>query len=55
MDIGQTYMDIKRKEALVSNRKDSIKGFIAGAVLLAMYAFVSHMDYQDCLRGAISC
>lgn len=55
MEIGLTYMDIKRKEALVSRRKESIKGFVAGVLLFVAYVFVSTMDYQDCLRGAVSC
>jgi rhamnogalacturonyl hydrolase YesR len=48
----RTYMDYNKEERMDS---DNIKGIIAGIVLFAMYAFVSTMDYQDCLRGATSC
>ena len=46
-------MDYNKEERMDSN--DNIKGIIAAVVLFAMYAFVSTMDYQDCLRGATSC
>ena len=48
----RTYMDYNKEERMDS---DNTKGIIAGIVLFAMYAFVSTMDYQDCLRGATSC
>ena len=48
----KTYMDYNKEERMDSN---NIKGIIAAVALFAMYAFVSTMDYQDCLRGATSC
>ena len=51
-DFQRTYMDYNKEERMDSN---NIKGIIAAVALFAMYAFVSTMDYQDCLRGAISC
>ena len=48
-------MDIKRKKEFVAKRKDNLYGLIGGAVLLAMYIAVSTMEYNDCLRGAMSC
>lgn len=48
----RTYMDYNKEERMDSN---NIKGIIAAVALFAMYAFVSTMDYQDCLRGATSC
>lgn len=54
MELGLTYMDIKRKEALKSE-PTRMKKIIMGIALFSMYAIVSTMDYQDCVRGAISC
>ena len=31
------------------------KGIIAAVVLFVMYVTVSTMEYNDCLRGAMSC
>ena len=47
-----TYMDLHKEKPVDGI---DIKGIIAGVVLFVMYAFVSSMDYQDCLRGAVSC
>ncbi len=46
-------MDLNQEESMNSN--DSIKGLVAAVVLFAMYVAVSTMDYQDCIRGAVSC
>ena len=51
----RTYMDIQRKEQRKIDFNENIKGIVAALALFAMYAFVSTMDYQDCLRGATSC
>lgn len=49
----KTYMDLNREvETVEVNDK---WGIVAAIALFTMYAFVSSMDYQDCLRGAISC
>lgn len=50
-----THMDIKRKQQRVSDKRENIKGIIAAIGLFVIYAIVSTMDYQDCLRGATSC
>ena len=50
-----THMDIKRKEQRVSDKRENIKGIVGALALFALYAIVSTMDYQDCLRGATSC
>ena len=55
MEHQLTYMDIKRKEQRVSDIRENIKGIIAAVGLFVIYAIVSTMDYQDCLRGATSC
>ena len=55
MEHQLTYMDIKRKEQRVSDKRENIKGIIAAVGLFVIYAIVSTMDYQDCLRGATSC
>jgi len=55
MEHQLTYMDIKRKEQQVSDKRENIKGIIAAVGLFVIYAIVSTMDYQDCLRGATSC
>jgi hypothetical protein len=52
-DFQRTYMDLNQEESMNSN--DSIKGLVAAVVLFAMYVAVSTMDYQDCIRGAVSC
>ena len=52
MEHQLTYMDIKRKEQRVSDKRENIKGIIAAVGLFVIYAIVSTMDYQDCLRGA---
>lgn len=49
----RTYMDLNQEKRMDEN--DNIKGIVAALALFAMYAFVSTMDYQDCLRGATSC
>lgn len=54
-DFQRTYMDIQRKEQSKIDFNENIKGIVAALALFAMYAFVSSMDYQDCLRGATSC
>ena len=38
-----------------TNKRDNKVGVIGGLLLLAMYIAVSTMEYNDCLRGAISC
>ncbi len=55
MEHQLTYMDIKRKEQRVSDKRENIKGIVAAVGLFVIYAIVSTMDYQDCLRGATSC
>ena len=55
MEHQLTYMDIKRKEQQVSDKRENIKGIVAAVALFTIYAIVSTMDYQDCLRGATSC
>tara|TARA_R110002012_G_scaffold34271_1_gene99180 strand:- start:7114 stop:7281 length:168 start_codon:yes stop_codon:yes gene_type:complete len=55
MCIGLTYMDIKRREKKMRDDKENAKGIIGAIVLFLIYAFVSTMDYQDCVRGAVSC
>lgn len=55
MEHQLTYMDIKRRDSQATEKRDSIKGILAAVTLFAMYAIVSTMDYQDCLRGATSC
>lgn len=55
MEHQLTYMDIKRKEQRKTDFNENIKGIIGALALFAMYAIVSTMDYQDCLRGAMSC
>ena len=55
MEHQLTYMDIKRKEQRVSDKRENIKGIVGALALFALYAIVSTMDYQDCLRGATSC
>ena len=47
----KTYMDLNE----IKKVKRNYKPLLAAIALFAMYAFVSHMEYQDCLRGAISC
>ena len=47
-----THMDIKRKEQRKTDFNDNIKGIAGALALFALYAIVSTMDYQDCLRGA---
>ena len=51
----KTYMDIQRKEQRKIDFNENIKGIVAALALFAMYAILSTMDYQDCLRGATSC
>ena len=55
MEHQLTYMDIKRRDSQATEKRDSIKGILAAVTLFAMYVIVSTMDYQDCLRGAMSC
>ncbi len=55
MEHQLTYMDIKRRDSQATEKRDSIKGILAAVTLFALYAIVSTMDYQDCLRGATSC
>ena len=55
MEHQLTHMDIKRKEQQVSDKRENIKGIVAAVALFTIYAIVSTMDYQDCLRGATSC
>lgn len=55
MEHQLTYMDIKRKEQRVANKRENIRGILAAVSLFVIYAIVSTMDYQDCLRGATSC
>ena len=55
MEHQLTYMDIKRKEQRKTDFNENIKGIVGALALFAMYAIVSTMDYQDCLRGATSC
>ena len=47
----KTYMDLNE----IKKVKRDYKPLLAAIALFAMYALVSHMEYQDCLRGAISC
>lgn len=49
----KTYMDLNQEQRMDS--RENLKGIIAAVALFAMYAIVSTMDYQDCLRGATSC
>ena len=45
-------MDLNEEKPVEgSNAKD----IIAAVVLFVMYVAVSTMDYNDCLRGAVSC
>jgi len=39
----------------IKKTKRDYKPLLAGLAMFLIYALVSHMDYQDCLRGAISC
>lgn len=55
MEHQLTYMDIKRKEQRKIDRKENIKGIVGVVILFAMYVAVSTLEYQDCVRGAISC
>ena len=55
MEHQLTYMDIKRKEQRKTDFNENIKGIVGALALFALYAIVSTMDYQDCLRGATSC
>ena len=52
MEHQLTYMDIKRKEQQVVDKRENIKGMVGALVIFALYAIVSTMEYQDCLRGA---
>ena len=52
MEHQLTYMDIKRKEQRKIDFNENIKGIVGALALFVMYAIVSTMDYQDCLRGA---
>ena len=52
MEHQLTYMDIKRKEQRKTDFNENIKGIVGALALFALYAIVSTMDYQDCLRGA---
>lgn len=45
------YYDLKRK----SKKRENRTGIIVALVFLAMYITVSTIEYQDCLKGAISC
>lgn len=47
----KTYMDLNE----IKKVKRDYKPMLAAVALFAMYVFVSTMDYQDCLRGAMSC
>ena len=47
----KTYMDLNE----IKQVKRDYKPMLAAVALFAMYVFVSTMDYQDCLRGAMSC
>jgi len=47
----KTYMDLNE----IKKVKRDYKPMIAAVALFAMYVIVSTMDYQDCLRGAMSC
>jgi hypothetical protein len=47
----KTYMDLNE----IKKAKRDYKPMLAAVALFAMYVFVSTMDYQDCLRGAMSC
>ena len=52
MEHQLTYMDIERKEQRETDFNENIKGIAGALALFALYAIVSTMDYQDCLRGA---
>ena len=46
-------MDLnKEAEQMEANDK---WGIVGGVILLVMYIAVSTMEYNDCLKGAISC
>lgn len=47
----KTYMDLNE----IKKVKRDYKPMLAAIALFAMYALVSQMDYQDCIRGAVSC
>jgi len=47
----KTYMDLNE----IKKTKRNYKPLIAAVALFFMYVAVSTMDYQDCLRGAVSC
>ncbi len=48
----KTYMDLNEQKPVQDN---NVKSIIGAIVLFTLYAIVSTMDYQDCLRGATSC
>ena len=49
----KTYMDYQQGKSPA--RKPRLKQFLALLSLFAMYVAVSTLEYQDCVRGAISC
>ena len=49
----KTYMDYQQSKTPA--RKPRLKQFLALLSLFAMYVAVSTLEYQDCVRGAISC
>jgi len=49
----KTYMDLNKEDKkMEANDKWGVAG---GILLLLMYIAVSTMEYNDCLKGAISC
>lgn len=51
-EFQKTYMDLNEEKPVEGS---NVKGIIAAVVLFVMYVTVSTMEYNDCLRGAMSC